>query len=107
MIDLIKLKLEIERIYRLLPVKRLSIYGSALTQNFSPSSDVDILVVFDSDENIDLFEKHFELKVQLEKLFGREVDPVADKPFRNPVFRERVENTRTIVYERRDKKKPY
>jgi len=89
MIDLAKLKPEIERICRLLPVKRLGLYGSALTQSFSPGSDVDILVVFDSDENVDLFEKYFDLKEQLEKVFGREVDLVVDKPFRNPVFRER------------------
>jgi len=89
MIDLAKLKPEIERICRLLPVKRLGLYGSALTQSFSPGSDVDILVVFDSDESVDLFEKYFELKEQLEKIFGREVDLVVDKPFRNPVFRER------------------
>jgi len=100
MIDLTKLKPEIERICRLLPVKRLGLYGSALTRSFSPNSDVDILVVFDSDENVDLFEKYFELKEQLERIFGREVDLVVDKPFRNPVFRERVEKTRTIVYER-------
>jgi len=100
MIDLTKLKPEIERICRLLPVKRLGLYGSALTPSFSPSSDVDILVVFDSDENVDLFEKYFELKEQLEKIFGREVDLIVDKPFRNPVFWERVEKTRTIVYER-------
>ncbi|MEK7448278.1 MAG: nucleotidyltransferase domain-containing protein [Planctomycetota bacterium] len=100
MIDLKKLKPEIERICRLLPVKRLGFYGSALTQNFSPNSDVDILVVFDSDETVDLFDKYFELKEHLEKIFGRAVDLVVDKPFRNPVFREAVEKTRTIVYER-------
>jgi len=100
MIDLKKLKPEIERICRLLPVKRLGFYGSALTRSFSPTSDVDILVVFDSDETVDLFDKYFELKEHLEKIFGREVDLVVDKPFRNPVFREAVEKTRTIVYER-------
>lgn len=100
MIDLIKFKPEIERVCRLLPVKRLGLYGSALTRSFSPSSDVDVLVVFDSDENVDLFDKYFELKEQLEKIFGREVDLVVDKPFRNYVFRETVEKTRTTVYER-------
>ena len=89
MIDLAKLKPEIERICRLLPVKRLGLYGSALTPSFSPGSAVVVLVGFDSDESVDLFEKYFELKEQLEKIFGREVDLVVDKPFRNPVFRER------------------
>lgn len=100
MIDLIKLKPEIDRVCRLFPIKRLGLFGSALTQDFGLESDVDVLVVFDSDENIDLFDKYFELKEQLETIFKREVDLVIDKPFRNPVFREAVEKTKTIVYER-------
>lgn len=76
------------------------LFGSALTQDFGLESDVDVLVAFDSDENIDLFDKYFELKEQLETIFEREVDLVIDKPFRNPVFRESVEKTKIIIYER-------
>lgn len=100
MIDFIKLKPEIERICRLLPVKRLGLFGSSLTQRFTSNSDVDVLVVFDSDESIDFFDKYFELKEQLEAIFERKVDLIIDKPFRNIVFRESVEKTRTIIYER-------
>lgn len=100
MIDLQKIKPEIERICRVLPVKRLGLFGSALTRSFAPNSDIDVLVVFDSDENIDFFDKYFELKERLESIFEREVDLVVDKPFKNPVFRESVEKTRTTIYER-------
>ena len=62
MLDLIKFKPEIERVCRLLPVKRLGFFGSALTQSFTPNSDVDVLVVFDADRSIDVFDKYFELK---------------------------------------------
>ena len=100
MIDIEKVKPEIERVCRRLPVKRLGIFGSALSQNFSQSSDIDFLVIFDSGENIDLFDKYFELKEQLEEIFKREVDLVVDKKFKNPVLREYIDRTRTIVYER-------
>ena len=100
MVDLAKLKPEIERICRRMPVKRLGLFGSVLSQKFGPSSDVDVLVVFDSDEKFDRFDKYFELKEQLEKIFKREVDLIVDKPFKNPVFREVVEKTRTVIYER-------
>ena len=100
MIDLVKLKPKIENICRKLPVKRLGLFGSALTHNFPPNSDIDVLVVFDSDENIDFFSKYFELKEQLEGIFNREIDLVVDKPFRNPIFRKSVEKTRTVIYER-------
>lgn len=100
MIDLSELQPEIERVCRALPVKRLGLFGSVLTQDFASDSDVDVLVVFDSDEKIDLFDKYFELKEQLARIFNRDIDLVVDKPFKNPIFRESVERTRTIVYER-------
>jgi predicted nucleotidyltransferase len=100
MIDIEKIKPEIERVCRRLPVKRLGLFGSALSQDFSQGSDVDVLVIFDSGENIDLFDKYFELKEQLEEIFKREVDLVVDRKFKNPVLRESIDRTRTIIYER-------
>jgi len=100
MIDIEKVKPEIERVCRRLPVKRLGLFGSALSQNFSQGSDVDVLVIFDSSENIDLFDKYFELKEQLEEIFKREVDLVVDKKFKNPVLRESIDRTRIVIYER-------
>lgn len=100
MIDIERIKPQIEQICRRLPVKRLGLFGSALTPNFSNKSDVDVLVVFDTAQNIDLFDKYFELKEQLEKLFNRTVDLVIDKKFKNPVFRKAVDATRTVIYER-------
>jgi len=100
MTNLSKLRPEIERLCRAMPVKRLGLFGSALTQDFKPGSDVDVLVVFDADERVDLFKTYFELKEELEKIFGREVDLIVDKPFRNPIFGKSVERTRTVIYER-------
>ena len=99
-INIEKIKPEVERICRRLPVQRLGLFGSALDQNFSQSSDIDVLVIFDSDENIDLFDKYFELKEQLEKIFKREVDLVVDRKFKNPVLRESIDRTRVVIYER-------
>ena len=100
MINFNEIKPEIERVCRALPVKRLGFFGSALTQDFPPESDVDVLVVFDSDYEIDFFDKYFELKEQLARIFNRDIDLVVDKPFKNPIFRESVEKTRTVIYER-------
>ena len=100
MIDIEKIRPEIERVCRSLPVKRLGLFGSALNQNFSQGSDIDVLVIFDSDEKIDLFDKYFELKEQLEEIFKRDVDLVVDRKFKNPVLRESIDRTRTIIYER-------
>ena len=100
MINIEKIKPEVEQICRRLPVKRLGLFGSALGENFSQISDVDVLVIFDSGENIDLFDKYFELKEQLEKIFKRKVDLVVDRKFKNPVLRESIDRTRVVIYER-------
>jgi predicted nucleotidyltransferase len=100
MVEIEKIKPEIERICQRLPIKRLGLFGSALSDNFSQGSDVDVLVIFDSDENIDLFDKYFELKEKLEGLFKRHVDLVVDKKFKNPVLRESIDRTRIVIYER-------
>ena len=100
MIDLAKIKPDIEDLCRSMPVKRLGLFGSALTESYSQNSDVDVLVLFESDDGIDYFTQYFELKERLEGIFAREVDLVVDKHFRNPAFRESVEKTRTTVYEK-------
>ena len=100
MIDIEKVKPDIERICRSLNVKRLGLFGSALTPRFSETSDVDVLVIFESGENIDLFDKYFELKEKLESLFNRQVDLTVDKHFKNPILREAIDKTRKIIYER-------
>jgi predicted nucleotidyltransferase len=100
MIDIEKVKPEIERVCRRLPVIRLGLFGSAVSQDFSQGSDVDVLVIFDSGEHIDLFDSYFELKEKLEGIFRREVDLVVDKNFKNPVLRESIDRTRIVIYER-------
>ena len=82
------------------PVKRLGVFGSALTENFSKESDVDLLVVFDREKITDTFSTYFILKTRLEDIFNRSVDLVVDKPFRNPYFQRVVDQTRVVLYER-------
>ena len=100
MIDIEKVKPRIEQVCRTLPVKRLGLFGSVLGENFTENSDVDVLVIFDSGEDIDLFGKYFDLKERLEEIFDRDVDLVVDKQFKNPVLRESINRTRMIIYER-------
>ncbi len=100
MIDIERFKPEIERVCKRLSVKRLGLFGSAMSQNFSQGSDVDVLVIFESGEDIDLFDKYFELKEQLEEVFQRDVDLVVDRKFKNPVLRQSIDRTRIVIYER-------
>jgi uncharacterized protein len=75
---------------RMRGVRRLTVFGSAVTERFDPaSSDVDLLVEFEPDLD-DPFDAYFGLKEDLEALFGREVDLVMSTAVRNPYFRDRA-----------------
>lgn len=79
-------------------VRRLSIFGSAVTGAFDPeTSDVDFLVEFD-DKAEDLFGAYFGLKEELEALLVRPVDLVTSKSLENPYFAESVERSRRDLY---------
>ncbi len=100
MLNFDTLKPRINNICKTLPIKRLGIYGSALTDKFTSDSDADVLVLFDSDKKINYFDNYFKLKEQLEIIFEREVDLIVDKQFKNPIFSKSAEKSRLTIYER-------
>jgi uncharacterized protein len=86
---------QIEKLCRLLNIRRLDIFGSA-TRDFSSAGDVDILVQFEGEQ--DLFRRFFELHEGLEKIFGKPIDLVMERPIRNPFFKQSVEDSRRNIY---------
>lgn len=92
---------EIEKICRQFPVRRLALFGSAVSKDFQDTSDVDVLVEFEEGKDIDYFGVYFKLKESLETLFERTVDLVVDRPFNNPVFQVSVDRSRKTIYERK------
>lgn len=83
-------------------VKELYLFGSVLTNRFLDSSDIDILVQFDSIELEKYFDNYFDFKEQLELLFARSVDLVENQAIRNPIFRKVVDREKQLVYERKN-----
>ncbi len=93
-----KYQTQIQALCEAYQVERLYAFGSVLTNAFSEKSDVDLIVSFKSKQNISLFKHYFGLKKELEKLFGRNVDLMEEKPIRNPILREEVEANKTLIY---------
>ena len=92
----------LEDLCRRFHVKRLDVFGSAVTGKFDPArSDLDFLVEFDADSSR-LFDRFFGLKESLEALYGRPVDLVAAGSLQNPYFIEAVNKTRRVVYAAED-----
>lgn len=79
-------------------VRRLVLFGSALTDRFDESrSDVDFVVEFvEGLEN--RFDTYFDLKDALENLLGRPVDLVTADALANPYFAASVQRNSEELY---------
>lgn len=84
-----------------LPIKKLSIFGSAITNNFHKESDVDMLIEFIESESLDYFEAYFLIKQHMEDLLNRKIDLSVNKNFKNPYFAESLKNN-ILIYEKRN-----
>lgn len=78
-------------------IRELSLFGSALREDFRPDSDLDFLVSFDPDATWDLFDL-VTMKDELKEQYGREVDLVEKEALRNPWRRYEILRTREVIY---------
>jgi predicted nucleotidyltransferase len=78
-------------------INELSIFGSSLRDDFNKNSDIDILVSFNKDSNITLFDI-MELEKEFSGLLNREVDVVEKEALKNPIRRNKILSTREIIY---------
>ena len=87
----------IKHVARRWKIKELAVFGSALRDEFSSRSDIDLLVVFEDDAHFSLFDL-VDLKVELEQLLGRPVDIVEKAGLTNPYRRAEILKTAKTIY---------
>ena len=72
-------------------IRRLALFGSVLRDDFTPQSDVDVLVEFEPSARVSLFDLGG-MSVELSQIFGRQVDlrtpEDLSRYFRGSVLRE-------------------
>jgi uncharacterized protein len=78
-------------------IRELSLFGSALRDDFGPESDLDFLVSFDP-ERFPTLDDWVAMKEELEAWFGKSVDLVDREALRNPWRRREILKTREVVY---------
>ena len=78
-------------------VRELSLFGSAVRDDFGPESDLDFLVSFDPEAPWSLWDL-MEMKEELEALFGRRVDLVEKEALRNPWRKREILRTYEVIY---------
>lgn len=89
---------EIAALCRKHRVKRLDLFGSAVTGSFDERlSDLDFLVTFEHPEEGILY-RYIDLADDLEQLFSRKVDLLTERSVGSDDFRSEIERQRTPVY---------
>ena len=81
-------------------IRRLSVFGSALREDFGPESDIDVLVEFEPDRIPGLV-AFAGMELDLSKMFGRDVDLVTYaevEDSRNYIRRKSVIESAMVVY---------
>jgi predicted nucleotidyltransferase len=80
-------------------VKRLELFGSAARGDFDiDRSDVDFLYEFDPTDMLDLADRFFGLKDDLERLLQLQVDLISTPDITNPYFLQVANRHRQILY---------
>lgn len=81
-------------------IRRLALFGSVLRDDFTPESDVDVLVEFEPGRTPGL--EFFTIQDKLSEVLGRRVDLYTFKGVensRNWILREEILNTAEVQYE--------
>jgi predicted nucleotidyltransferase len=78
-------------------VRELSIFGSALREDFRPDCDIDLLVEFEPDARIGFIELG-RLEQDLEDLLGRKIDLGTKRSVR-PELRDEILGSARVLYE--------
>jgi len=80
-------------------VRRLSVFGSVLRDDFDPErSDIDFVVEFEPTADMSIRGDYFTLMEELTKVFSRKVDLVSWNGVRNPYFKRELERSQKLLY---------
>jgi len=77
-------------------IRRLSLFGSVLREDFGPQSDVDVLVEFEPETRVGL--RFFTMEQELSTLLGRKVD-LNTPGFLSKYFRDEVLAEAEVQYD--------
>jgi hypothetical protein len=80
------------------PIRRLSLFGSVLRGDFTPTSDVDVLVEFQPDAHLTYFDLYY-IQQALQEIIGRQVDLLTPGAI-SDYFRDEVLAQAEVIYER-------
>lgn len=90
---------DINELCRLHKIKTLAVFGSVITDQFRPDSDIDFIVDINSTDPIEYAENYFHLKFKLEDLLKKPIDLLEQKGLRNRHLIQNINHNKRILYE--------
>lgn len=78
-------------------VKEISVFGSAIRDDFSPQSDLDLLIEFSDSQKISLFDI-IDIQEYFSKLTNRNVDIVEPAALKNPYRKKAILSSKEVLY---------
>jgi uncharacterized protein len=78
-------------------IQEFALFGSVLRDDFNYFSDLDILLEFKPESNLDLFDL-VRMKRELEEKFERSVDIIEKKMLENPYRQAEIFKTYQVIY---------
>ncbi len=99
--EIIEKNIEIIRDYcRKYDVERLYAFGSIISDKSTDKSDIDLLIKF-KEIPCDIYaDNYFNLHKLFEEAFKRKVDLLTENSLGNPFFIKKLNETKTLLYER-------
>jgi predicted nucleotidyltransferase len=95
-----KHKDELTKICESLNIKRMNVFGSAVSGKFNDKSDIDFLIKFSEELSGDEYtENYFVLHYKLREIFKREIDIITESSLSNPYLIESINNSKELIYE--------
>ena len=79
-------------------VDKLYLFGSAVNENFTKESDIDLLVSFKKFDLAIYFKNYMTFKEQLKNIFNREVDLVEEQTLKNPILKNSINKNKELIY---------
>ena len=78
-------------------IRRLSLFGSVLRDDFSPDSDIDVLVEFDRSRPVGF--RIFRVEEELSRLFGGHRVDIVNPRYLNHRLKDEILNSAQVQYE--------
>jgi len=79
-------------------VRSLFVFGSAVRNELTEDSDIDLLVDIDSSDPYEYTDHYFNLLEQLQQLLQRPVDLLESRALKNPFLKKEIDRTKVSVY---------